>query len=517
MPAESSDIKNKRIAKNTLLLYVRTFCTMIISLFTSRLTLEALGVDNFGVYNVVGGFVGLFSIFSGTITGSISRFITYGLGTGDQNQLKITFSTSVNVQLLLCLLIIIIGETVGLWFLNHELNIPPGRIYAAHWVLQCSILTFCFGLLSAPYNACIIAHEKMGVFAYMTILDVTIKLLFVYLLFVTPFDTLITYAVALTLIGLFNRIIYGWYCIRHFEECRYQAVLDKKLLKEMSSFSGWSFLGNTAYLLNTQGVNMAINIFFGVALNAARGIVTQVEGAVMTLINNFTMAFNPQITKSFAEGEQKYMFLLMCRGAKFSTYLLLYFLIPLEFNAGTVLALWLKEVPAYSPMFLRLSLICTAVMLIGNPFLTGILAHGKIRNYELATTIIGCLVFPLTLVAFQLGAPAQSFYWFFIIIYNFLNGVKIYFAHKLLGFPPALFWNKVMLPILSCVSITLVPVSIVSFFLTDGITHLCMTTIVSSLFLTFAIYTTGLDITEKEKARNYTTSIRHKICLRLNK
>lgn len=499
MPTESSEIKNKRIAKNTLLLYGRTFCTMIISLFTSRLTLEALGVDNFGVYNVVGGFVGLFSILSGTITGSISRFITYGLGKGDLHRLKITFSTSINVQLLLCLLIVIIGETIGLWFLNYELNIPESRMYAAHWVLQCSILTFCFGLLSAPYNACIIAHEKMGVFAYMTILDVTVKLLFVYLLFVTPFDTLITYAVALTLIGLFNRIIYGWYCVRHFEECRYKPVLDKKLLKEMSSFAGWNFFGNTAYLLNTQGVNIIINMFFGVALNAARGIVTQVEGAVLTLVNNFTMAFTPQITKSYAENNIPYFKSLIARGAKFTFFLFILIVIPLCIEAPYILHLWLKEVPPYTVTFLRLSLICNCILQFGSTGYNAIMATGKIRNYQIAVTIVGCLVFPLSWIAYHFGAVPQATYYIFIPIYVILIYIRLYYMKKLFRYSPYDFMVQAIIPSIIVIATSAPIPYLISEYMTEGFVRLLIVTIISVINTGISVYVFGLSSNEKNK------------------
>ncbi|MCI9285906.1 MAG: lipopolysaccharide biosynthesis protein, partial [Muribaculaceae bacterium] len=369
---EAASVKNKRIAKNTLLLYVRTFFTMCVSLFTSRLTLEALGVDNFGIYNVVGGLVGMFSIISGSITGSISRYLTYGIGKGDIEKLKVLFSTSVNVLLILSGIIILLGETIGIWFLTHKLNIPENQMYAAHWVLQCSLLAFVLGLISIPYNAAIVAHEKMNVFAYMTILDVLFRLGIVYTLFVTPFDRLITYSVFLVCVGLIMRLIYGIYCTRHFAECHYERVFDKGIFKDMSSFAGWTFLGNTSYLLNTQGVNMIINVFFGVALNAARGIVTQVEGAVMTLVNNFTTAFTPQITKSYAEGNMSYVHSLVCRGTKFSIFLLLFIIVPLIIEAPVVLSLWLKEVPPYTATFLRLSLCCNALLLMGNASLTAI-------------------------------------------------------------------------------------------------------------------------------------------------
>lgn len=471
---------------------------MCISLFTSRLILEALGVDNYGIYNVVGGFVSMFSIISGSLSASVSRYLTYGLGKGDMKQLKILFSTSINVQIILSVIIIIVGETIGIWYINHEMNLPPHRLYAANWVLQCSIATFVLNLLSTPYSACIVAHEKMGIYAYFSIIEVLLKLGFVYYLFITNFDKLITYAVCLAGIALIMRFIYYIYCRRKFEECSYQFCYEKQILKEMTGFAWWSFFGNTAYIFNTQGVNMAINSFFGVAFNAARGIVVQAEGAIMQLVNNFTMAFNPQITKSYAEGNKDYMFSLMCRGTKFSIFLFLYLFIPFEYCADTILGLWLKNVPPYAPLFLRLSLLNSMVMLLGSPFLTGILATGNIKHYEIAITIIGCLVFPVTLVTYYLGAPVQSSYIVFFIIYNFLIWIRMVYVKKLLNFPLSRFTKDVYLPIIWCTLVALLVPFIAYWYIDPGLIRFVCILLVSLIWTSLTIYFLGLDSKERD-------------------
>ncbi|MDR0893470.1 MAG: lipopolysaccharide biosynthesis protein, partial [Mediterranea sp.] len=308
---------SKRIAKNTLLLYIRTFFTMAIGLYASRVILNVLGVDDYGIYNVVGGVVAMFSVISGALSSSISRFITFELGRGNIERLKIIFSTSVNIQMFFALIILIIGSILGGWFLNHKMNIPHERMLAANWVLYCSLITFCVNLISLPYNACIIAHERMKAFAYISILEAVLKLAILCLLLVSPFDKLSTYTVLLTLVALLVRIIYGIYCKRSFEECDYKFVYDKAVVKAMSAFASWNLFGNGAYLLNTQGVNILINLYFGVTTNAARGIAAQVETAVSSFVGNFTTAMNPQITKSYATGNLKYMFQLVCYGAKY--------------------------------------------------------------------------------------------------------------------------------------------------------------------------------------------------------
>ena len=302
---------NKRIAKNTLLLYVRTLFVMLVTLYTSRVVLNTLGVSDYGIYNVVGGVVAMFSVISVSLSSSISRFITYELGHGDFDKLKRIFSTSINIQVGISLVILVLAEVFGVWFLNTKMNIPAERMTAANWVLQCSLLSFIIGLISVPYNACIIAHERMSAFAYISILEVVLKLAVVYMLLVSPYDKLATYAVLLVVVALIVRLTYGQYCKRHFEESRYRFVHDKSLIKEMTGFAGWSFFGNGAYMLNTQGVDMLINIFFGVTFNAARGVATQVQNAVMQFVNNFTVAVNPQITKSYASGEREYMYKLV--------------------------------------------------------------------------------------------------------------------------------------------------------------------------------------------------------------
>lgn len=474
---------------------------MLISLFTSRLILEALGVDNFGIYNVVGGFVSMFTIISGSLSGSISRYITFGIGKGDIKQVSILFSTSVNVQLILSVIIILIGESIGIWFLNCQLNIPEGRMIAANWVLQCSIFSFVLNLLSTPYNACIIAHERMNVFAYMTILDVVLKLLFVYLLFITFFDKLITYAASLLLINALMRGIYGFYCKRNFEECTYHYILDKKILKDMTGFAWWSFFGNAAYMFNTQGVNMAINIYFGVVLNAARGIVGQVEGAVLSLVNNFTTAFTPQITKSYAEGNLDYMFSVICRGSKFAFLLLWMIVVPLEIEAPTVLSLWLKTVPEYTILFLRLALFCSLIMQLGNPCFTAIMATGNIRNYQIAVTLVGCLVFPLTIIAYHFGGSPQLTYYIYMIIYFGLIFIRLYYMKKLIGFDPMIYVRKSLFPLIPVILLSFIAPIGVTMLMNEGILRLVLVTVTSILWNVIVIYLCGLSYGERNKIR----------------
>ena len=471
--------------------------TMAVSLYTSRIVLEALGIDDYGIYNVVGGLVAMFSVVSGSITSAISRFITYELGHGDNNKLIKIFSTSLNIQFVISAIVIVLSEAIGVWFLNYEMNIPSDRLYAANWVLQFSIITFVINLISAPYNACIIAHERMSAFAYISILEVSLKLIVVYLLFVSLVDKLIFYSAMLTGVALLIRIIYGIYCKRNFMECTYQFIWYKKIFKEMLTFAGWNFFGNAAYIFNTQGVNMLINVFFGVAMNAARGIAVQVDGAVMAFVNNFSIAIQPQITKSYASGDYKYMFSLMNRGTKFSAYIMFFFMIPFAFEAKTVLELWLKEVPEYSVIFVQVVLFSSFCGTIGNYLYYGIMATGEIKRYQIVVTAIGALVFPLSWIAYKIGLPAATSYIIYGIIYASLNIIRVNTLHSLMNYPRISFLKDAIVPILLVGFLSTIPVCVITYFFMPSIFRLVITIIVS--FITTSLLTFYIGLAQSEK------------------
>lgn len=493
----TSSENNKRIAKNTLLLYIRTFLIMGITLYTSRVVLNTLGIEDYGIYNVVGGVVMMFSVISGSLSSSISRYITYELGHGDFNRLKLIFSTSVNIQIGISLLILLLGEVFGVWFLNYKMNIPPDRLVAANWVLQCSLLSFIINLISIPYNACIIGHEKMSAFAYISILEAVLKLAVVYLLLISSFDKLATYAVLLVVVALIIRITYGIYCSHHFEESKYHFVIDKPLVKEMTGFAGWSFFGNGAYMLNVQGIDILVNLFFGVTLNAARGVATQVQNAIMQFVNNFTVAINPQITKSYASGDMDYMYMLICRGAKYAYFLLFLFLVPIVCEAPYILKLWLKTVPDYAPLFLRLTLFGSLMTLLGNSMMTGIAATGHIRTYQLWVTVVGCLVFPLTWIAFKLGFPVYTTYLIYIIVYLLLVFVRLPIAKKQLGFPQMLFLKEVMLRITLVSIVSFIVPILVIYLMPVSFGRLCISGVIGVISTITAIYLFGLEKEER--------------------
>ena len=498
MSNQTSD-NNKRIAKNTLLLYVRMLFTMAVSLFTSRVILNTLGVEDYGINNVVGGIVTMFSVLSGSLSASISRFITFELGKGNIERLKTVFSTGVNIQLGMSVLIIVIAEAAGIWFLNTKMNIPSDRMVAANWVFQCAILTFVLNLLSVPYNAAIIAHEKMSAFAYISVVEVTLKLIIVYMLTISPSDKLKTYAVLLLCVGAVIRFIYGYYCKRHFEECTYHFVIDKPILKEMTGFAGWNFFGNGAYMLNTQGVNILMNLYFGVAVNAARGVATQVDAALKQFVNNFTTAVNPQITKSYAQGDLDYMHKLVCRSAKFSAFLMIFFAVPIILEADTILKIWLKTVPDYAAIFLQLIIISSFVdTVLANSLVTSMFATGKIKRYQIIVTTVGCLVFPLSWISFELGMQPQAGYIIYFIIYTILLGVRLYLLKDMVKLPVMMYVREVLFKVLPVIVISFVILGMVVYLMNPSFIRLLIVCVTSVLTISIVEFFIGL--TKQEQA-----------------
>lgn len=498
MSNQSSD-NNTRIAKNTLLLYVRMLFTMAVSLFTSRVILNTLGVEDYGINNVVGGIVTMFSVLSGSLSASISRFITFELGKGNLQRLKTIFSTGVNIQLGMSILVVVVAEAVGIWFLNTKMNIPAERMNAANWVFQCAILTFVLNLLSVPYNAAIIAHEKMSAFAYISVVEVTLKLIIVYMLTISPFDRLKTYAVLLLLVGAIIRFIYGYYCKRHFEECTYHFILDKPVLKEMTGFAGWNFLGNGAYMLNTQGVNILMNLYFGVAVNAARGVATQVDAALKQFVNNFTTAVNPQITKSYAQGDLDYMHKLVCRSAKFSAFLMMFFAVPIILETNTILTIWLKTVPDYAVIFLQWIIISSFMdTVLANSLVTSMFATGKIKRYQIIVTTIGCLVFPLSWIAFKLGFEPQVGYILYFIIYTILLFVRLYLLEDMVKFPVMMYIREVLYKLAPVIVVGFAIPGILILTMDAGWLRLILVCLLSVLVTAASEYFIGLSNMEKD-------------------
>ena len=423
---------NKRIARNTLLLYFRMLFLMIISLYTSRIVLNALGVEDFGIYNVAGGVVAMFSILSGSLSAAISRFITYELGKNNILKLKVIFSSAITIQIGLGIVIVFFAETIGIWFLNTQMNIPIERMVAANWVLQFSIITFIINLISVPYNAVIIAHEKMSAFAYISIFEAIGKLLIAYLITISPIDKLIFYAILMCVVAIAIRLLYGYYCKRHFDECRFHFIWNKQIFQQIFSFAGWNFIGASSAVLRDHGGNIIINLFCGPTVNAARGIAFQVNNAIQGFVSNFMTALNPQITKSYAVKNYTYMMTLIFQGARLSFYMLLLLSLPIIINTHYLLTLWLNTVPEHTVLFVRLVLIFAMSESISGPLITAMLATGNIRNYQIIVGGLQMLNLPISYILLSLGAIPETVLIVAVLISQCCLMARLYMLKKMI-------------------------------------------------------------------------------------
>lgn len=495
-------VNNKRIAKNTLLLYIRTLFVMFISLYTSRVILEALGIDDYGIYQVVGGLVTMFSIISSSLTTAISRFITFEIGTGNKDRLKKIFSTSISIQLIIAIVILIATEIVGIWFMETKMQIPADRIEAAKWVLHLSCITFCINLLSIPYNACIIAYERMSTFAYISVLEAVAKLLICYLITISPYDRLISYATLMLLVAISIRCIYTIYCRRNFEESCTGAGFDKSIFKEMIGFSGWSFFNNSASILNNQGVNMLMNVHFGVIVNAARGIANQVEAAVLQFVNNFTTAINPQITKCYAVGDLDNLYKLVYRGAKFSYFSMLLLAMPIIIEANQILSIWLIEVPDYTAIFVQLSLVMGMCDSIGNSGYTACIATGKLKKYSITITSIAILEFILTWLFFSYGAPPTYAYFTYIAVKIAILIVRMYLLKSMVGMKVNMYVKNVLAPILLTTIASIAIPLLVCVFMKQTLLRIPITVFVSFISVIISSLYLGMSANERDTVLN---------------
>lgn len=418
---------------------------MLVSLYTSRVVLQALGVEDYGIYNVVGGVVAMFSLLSGSLSAAVSRFLTFELGRNDLVRLRKVFSSALCVHALLALFVLVLSETLGLWFLNYQMNIPADRMIAANWVFQFSLFSFLLGLFSVPYNASIISHERMGIFAFVGIGDTLLQLGIV--LFIAfggiCSDKLIVYASLLVVKGMLFQLFYFYYCRKSFKECRFKLSLDKQLLKEMTGFAGWNFIGASSAILRDQGGNILLNLFYGPALNAARGVANQVSNAIGSFVGNFMIALNPQITKSYAAAEYGYTFSLIFRGARFSYYLLLWLALPVLLNTQYILSIWLNVVPEHTILFVQLVLVFSMCETISNPLITVMLATGKIRNYQIVVGGLQMMNFPLSYIFLKMGFLPEIIVMVAISLSLICLGARLILLRDMIQLPVARFLRHV--------------------------------------------------------------------------
>lgn len=488
---------NKRIAKNTIVLYVRMIFLLCISLFTSRVVLNMLGVEDYGIYNVVGGIVAMFGFLNGSMSSATQRYITFALGKGDMKRLKTVFSTTLQIHTLIAIIIVLLGESIGLWFLYHKMQIPAERMDAAFWVLQCSVVSTVVMVISVPYNSDIIAHEKMSAFAYFSILEALLKLLIAYMLVVSPYDKLVIYAILLLLVEVLLRFSYSIYCNKYFEESKYHHVWDKALFKEMTFFASWSIFGNFASVLFGQGLNILLNVFFGPAINAARGIAVQVQGVIQQFVTNFQMALNPQITKTYAKGNMEEMHKLMFRSARFSFYLLFLLSLPVLFETNFLLTLWLKNVPENSATFLRIMICTSLIYACANPLIIANQATGKVKKYQAVcgTTLI--MILPISYIALKLGMPAYSVFIVHFIMEGVCQLARMIMLRPLIGLRVRDYFVHVYSKIIIVVVVSTILPAIVYNIMDASILRFFVVSIVCAASVSLVAYSLGLTSDEK--------------------
>ena len=485
----------KRIAKNTLVLYVRMLFSMLVSLYTSRVILNTLGVEDYGIQNVVGGVVGMFSLISNSLCASTGRFLTFELGRGDMNRLKLVFSTSLVIHVALAVIIFVATETLGLWFLNTQVVLPANRLVAANWVFQTSVLSFMLGLFSVPFNASIVSHERMSAFAYFGIFDVLARLLIILFVAYAPwqFDKLIVYALLLLTLSVTMQGIYLSYCRRHFEECRLRFLFDRSYWKEMSGFAIWNFIGCTAGLLKDQGVNLLLNLYAGgPVINAARGVALSVNNAVGGFAGNFMTALNPQITKSYAADDRDYMLSIVERGSRFSFYILLILALPILFETDFVLTLWLKHYPAHSVSFVRLVLLLTMSDILSNTLITLQSATGKIRNYQIVVGGMLLMNFPLSWICLKLGYAPEYVYYVGLGVSFACMMLRLWFLRRMAGLSMRRFLRNVYLNVwIVSVAAAILPFALLRTLPLEGWQRFLMLSVVCVVCSIFSVWRLG--------------------------
>lgn len=489
---------NKKIAKNTLFLYLRMLLVMVVSLYTSRVVLKTLGVEDFGIFNVVGGLVTTMAFLTGAISSGTSRFYSFYLGKNDKIELNTYYKISVTCFVLLSIIILIVAETVGLWFLNFQMNISPNRIVAANWVYQCAIASFVIHMFIIPHQSMIVSQEHMTVYAYVGIAEVLAKLAIVYVLIVGNIDKLILYSILNVLISIFMLIFYIVYCYKNYDVCRYSLYLKWHKIKGFLSYSLWIIFGALSNIFKDQAINILLNIFFGATINAARGIAFQVNRAVAQFVNNFFMAVRPQITKRYASGDIESMHSLVFTSSRMCYYLVLVLSVPLIIEMPIVLKIWLHEVPCHTVIFARLVLIHALIESIAYPLDTSITSTGKIRGFQVLAGGILLLNLPISYIVLKLGYPAESTMVVMIILALFAHIIRMYYAKKQNRISLSYYSKDVLLTISF---VTIIVFSVLGFaynnYHIDTLNSFIVFSICGSLFTLMVVYTLGINKKER--------------------
>ena len=502
---------NKRIAKNTALLYVRMAVTLLVQLYTSRVVLQVLGVTDFGIYNAVGGVVAMLAFINSSMSLAVQRYLSYDLGRGDMASLNRTFNLSLLIHGLIAVVVALLAETAGYYFLTHYMNFPAARYEAACWVFHFSVLTCCVRFFQVPYTALVISFERMGIFAYLSIGEAVLGLAIVYLLQVGTLDKLELYAVLVSGVTLLITAMYAVYSLLKIREIKLRPTWDGPLFRRLLGFASWSALGELAWAATGQGVNVVLNLFFGPVVNASRGIAYQVLGAVSRFTQSFQMAVNPQIIKRYAAGNVRGMEALVFRSTCFSYYLLLLLTLPLFLRMEYVLELWLGQVPPHLTAFCRLTLLGAMTDILSNLQATVAKAYGRIRNYQLVVAGVLMLNLPLSYAALKLGAPAESVFLVYIAVSVSLFFVRLWLIRRMVGLRVRDYLRGVLLPVLR-VSVVVLPLPLVAHsLLAETLPGLVGVVAVSCLSVALAVYAAGLTATERQTVRARSSILIRKI------
>lgn len=497
--------ENKRIAKNTVFLYIRSFLMMAINLYASRIILQALGVEDYGLYGAIGSIVAMFTIINGSLSSGTSRFLTFELGRGDMAKLKKTFNASLTMHTAMAGFLFLLMETVGLWFVNYKMNIPAGREFAANVVYQMSVLTCMFSLTQVPYSATIISHEKMDIYAYVGLVEATFKLALVFALLYLPFsDNLIAYSIILALWGAGLQLFYRFYCYKRFAETHLSFCREKKVYTEMLSYSLWDTVGAFCATGNYQGINILMNVFFGVTVNAARQVSYQVETGINQLASNLVTSINPQIVKNYAKGDYKRFFQLIYEGGRYAYYLMFFIAFPVCLEANYILHLWLVEVPEYSVLFLRFVLCISLFRMFSRSILSGVHATGNVKTLNLTSGVYSAGTFlPAVYIAYKLDAPV----WSCFVIQSFNLCICTMFEvralYKQIHFNIADYFIKVYAYSIGVSLVSIIPSVLLVWLLEPSFLRLILTLVISTISLSFCIYTIGINKDTRSKINKF--------------
>lgn len=500
---EDNSKKSKRIAKNTGILYLRMIFLMLITLYTSRVILEALGVEDYGVYNVVGGFVALFGVLSRSMTSASTRFINYEIGKGNFDRLQRVFNATFTIMCLIAMVIAVLSEVLGIWYVNNIMVIKPERLYAANWVFQFSVITFCSTLITVPYNAAIIAHEHMKTFAYVSLFEGIAKLAIAFAVMISPIDTLIFYAAAVCILQLIIQGMYRQYCRKHFTECNSRLCYDRDIVKDIFGYAGWTFFGTSAALLRNQGGNMIINYFFGPVVNAARGVANQVLHAVQGFVTNFTLALDPQITQNYANGNHDYMMKLVYAGSRMSYYMLLVLSLPIIINADYILHIWLKQVPETAVIFTQLTLIFTMVESLSHTLIKAQQATGQIKKFQLTMSALMIMNLPISFAIYKLEGRPESFLIVAIIISIVCLFVRMLLLRTYVKLNFLDFLRKVFFNVLAVTALAVSLPCVMSHYTPQTFGYVLLNVVLSFLTSIIAILFVGCTASERIVVSNY--------------